>query len=670
MTSLALSAQSAPVLRLGSDVWSLLSALLDAGDVVRLLATGNRQFTDRVRLGARTFSVEWISCRYIQLDRVLEAASGIKSLHSLIFSEPRHRICCWTPISWTLLPPGLTSLSLTFVGAPGYVLQSEVTQSLSPSLTNLELVDKFHSLSEEYDYIEVTPPTIDLQTLPPSLHRLHIRSSRSLAMDPSHLPLLPPHLETLVLDFPPTFPEETPRNDRERVVFPSLPNSITKLKFKDNIQGHWHIDCATLPSSLETLTFNVQSFIAVCGGVRSHNCTNFDLEGMATHLTRLVEFSAQDLHVSASNVIRWIPPSVSRLRISIKNDGTEELATRLATHIGHSLVEHYPDFTTLDDVILNGKHDFAQLKLLRLRVYAPYPIQIIPTNVKALYVADNFTGQVPLGVRTLKISMAGPLYPCNFSLQHQLTSLKVGTPLQKSWLDHLPNTLETLKTVMTVPVWTELLLAMSEPTRLPNLRYINMLPHDVLPADAILRSPLPPQLRKLVICDLALPAAETLDETLLLNLRSSHLQDLSISFQIGALRVNHIGFFALLNALPSKLKILHFKGYHVPSSRWPVALPSTLTDFDVGIIDKGDATGLLEGWLGQLKVEDENQTPPFKLPDSLTRYQCFETSPYSLLLESFPPFLSALDIEDWQLRDKYFASRVPPSPSMILDVPK
>lgn len=664
--------QSAAILRLSSDIWTLLSECLESGDVFRLITTGNRALADRLRIGARTLKVRHVGTRYIELDRVFELASSFRKLSHLEITEPRHRVRCWTPISWNLLSCRLTSLSLSFVGALGFVLRDGVSGSTWPELLNLSLEDKLSEL--EHPEFGAEPLTqIDLRGLPPALQHLRVRSLRKVIFDPSHLNELPSTLETLNLNFKPCFDAETPLNEHGRFVFPSLPPNLKKLKFVDAEYAYWDVAGATLPASLELLKFRVSHLVACHREVPTHECSRFNFEGMAAKMPHLVELNVRDVLISVAEAIRLVPSSVTRLSISF-NESTTQDAELVVQHFGHLLFEHYTEWKALDEIISNGKNDLPLLKMINNRIPHHGTIEIFPEHVEELEIPHSFYGQVPLSVVSLKVwtDWGEPHDEVYVTPYHtNLTSFTLSYPMKMEWIERLPITLQKLTAELTDEVFVELLRVMSDTDRLSSLRTLKLLHTTDMDLDCFLSRPLPPQLTRLKILLNSDRFGERLNEAHLLNLRSStHLDRLAITSKHQPWR-NPIGFFDLLNNLPSKLKSLKLETYYVPSPQWPVILPATLTNLDIVNTNESDGVAALENWLGDLDERGELLlTPPFKLPASLTRYCCQKPVNKQLPLECLPPYLSQLNIGDTNLCNQYFASRVPPSPTMKLDVPE
>lgn len=653
-----LTLQSAPILRLSSDIWALLTDSLDFGDALRLIATGNRVLSDRVRTRARTLKVCHVSTRYIELDRVFDLLSTFKSLRHVEFREPIHKIRCWTPVAWNLPPQHLTSLSLSFVGAPNIFLQSDLPTSTFPGLINLSLVDDF--LSKGLMLSEFAP--IDLRVLPPSILRLHIQSTRSLIIDPSHLHSLPSLLESLELDFPPMFRKETATDNFKRVAFPPLPSSVKKLSFQDERYAHWRIDCATLPSSLEILQFKNGYYKPVLGDSGNYESSSFLLEGLATHLPRLVELSLKQLDLSVQDAVRLIPPSVTRLNLTLTGE-SETDASLIVSRFGHALMTFFPQWEPLAEIILNGKNDLPHLERLQLQSLPPESTCIIPKHVRNLELSRAFAGEIPLSVVHLGIRSSNGSADLNVTPQHKLTSLVLYIPFLKEWLYLLPPTLETLATHFFEDVWSEALRLMTDTDCLPNLRFIDLSDNIALPIDCLIERPLPPQLSRLSISLSPERLDEPPDESHLSNLRSStHLEELTLRFAQSTPSPAP-AFFALLNHLPSKLKLLCVYSDHLPVT-WPVVLPTTLKDFETRIIHLSNAGMLLRQW----QEDIEKQNSRFTLPPSLTRLCCpkYGSLPNELM-KSLPSCLSNVNLGLIFDTKMYFDSRVPPSPSLKLD---
>lgn len=643
---------NAPILRLSSDIWPQLSCYIGPNDAVRLIAVGNRVISSRVRQSAHALKLSWSSCSYIDFDRVFGLAFKFKDLRNFSFIDPTSQIRCWTPISWNLLSSRVTSLSLSFVGAIDFLLQPNLCTSHWPGLLSLDLASQVHR--PYFGQRNTNSPPIDLCTLPPSLQHLRIHCNAPIVIDPTHLHSLPPNLETLELDFIPAFVINTPREAFGRVMLPSLPNSIKKILLRDSQWDHWQINAAKWPTSLESFRFTVGCFIAIHGDLMAQMCSRFNLERIGHRLPHLTDLQLQ-LSMSVADAVRLIPRTVTCLRLTLAR-GTEEDAKLVLSRFGDSLADQYHNWTELNLGILDGSHPLPRLEKLSLpQLVCPKPI--IPPFVTRLQVPDTFEGEIPLGITQYFVSRTEetPSQPAfNITPQHKLTNLMLSYTFQASWLERLPSTLETLAVRMKAEDWPETLRVMSETNRLPNLNRINLM-KTLFPLEIAISAPIPPQLRRLSISVSSPHWGEPLKPVLLSNLRSSkHLEYFSLTIE-GEHAKNPVGFFELLNNLPTHLKQFRLRSNYLPSAKWPVVFPSTIRHLGLAVREPA------------IQAESESSSIALTLPRSLTRFFCPKIlSPSSIDL---PPTISILSFGDTGFKSEYFASRVPPSPNSLLDLP-
>lgn len=651
--------QNSPILRLSSDIWTLIANVLDYGDLHRLIAIGNRPLADRLRLGAESLKVNWVLHDYIYLDRVFETITRFKNLRSFEFREPRHKILCWTPVSWHLLPQQLTSLSLSFVGAPGIFLLPGTPASVCPGLINLDLAD---DLEERYTLNKGNTLTkIDLNGLPPTLLRLRIRSARGLIIDPSHLQLLPLHLENLVLDFAPSFPKDIPRTAHSRIPLPPLPPCIKDLMFGDSSSDYWHVDCNSLPASLERLAFKVDAYTAYHGDLTNPDGSTFNLEGMTTRFPNLVELELSWVQFSVADAIRLIPSSVTRLSLEFPTS-TDHEASLINLHFGHRLTRYNSNCKALDEIIQNGQNALPRLSWLRMLDDEVENVKVIPKNVTKLQLIHHVNAEVPLSVVKFGVFASWkPLrYRFNITPLHKLTYLRLSLLFKKVWLEQLPNTLEKVRLNMDSDVWFELVLLMNQKDRLPNLCYIQL--YKMMNFDSLTSTPLPPQLERLTVKLEFAYTSQDLTDSHLSNLRLSHLKTLHLITWHETLD-NCADHFEILNNLPSNLKRLKLDTCNMFSTQWPVIMPSSLTDIDVRFTH---ANRQAIKW----DTDDEHDSevrPSLVLPASLTRLCATQSDAKSLSSSFLPPSLSVLFMNSLGTVGEYFASRVPPASGMQLN---
>lgn len=637
----------APLYRLDASSWACLASFLDSGSVFRLSAMSGR-LSSLLRSAIQDLELEWISSRFLDLSTVLSAVRSYSHVYRLVFRQPKSTIRCWTPIDWQLLPPTLTSLTMSFLGAPSLLLVPGLLKSTLPGLLHLEVEDARPS----YAAVErTTASKISFLDAPPCLLTLRVKSRLPLLLIANELSSLPSCLETLDLDFKALFEEE---KENVAATIPSLPRSLKYLKITDKSTHYWEVRLADLPASLETLEIesenswprlitsdNAQDFA-------SDICTLVYIEGAATHLVNLKRLIAPNLTVGPEQVFSLLPRSLTEIDLVIDlsyetpNEVLEYLGPRLL-----SVVEPRWD-GMIDDLIRDRSFTLSRLK--RVVTHEYYRAEVfLPDSITDLAMDScSKHDRLPQSIRKLKFDFGiQPDVEVLWNPSHLLETLSVTQgSIPTHLIETLPNTLRKMEISMDDKAFGFLLEFASRASNLPNLTTLKNNKSTSL--DSIQH--VPTQLRKLRI---SAAHNSLLGQGMPEALSASNIEYLSITMLPRPRTASHSDreaeFTALLNTLPTKLKGLELFSDHPLSLYPPVKLPSSLTSLH----------GSTTRPRGNLSVEGR-----LELPDSLTRLTLHPACPFPI--ECLPPNLSLYEANDTGDEKEYLKSRVPPTPEQEL----
>ena len=656
------------LLSLDADVWSCISVFLGPSDLPRLLIVGNRTLMTRLKSGVRSINLEWLSYRYIDLDQVFTSILKLDNATSVTFRQPTNWIRCWTPVNWSLLSTSLTSLSLTFLGAPSVFLNPERPHSILGSLRHLVLEDL---LSKVMQNVEENTSEISLLRLPPALLSLAIRSRRYLRFSVEELEQsLPPCLEDLELFFPVVFMESdrltTMDGGGTQATFPCMSQPLRRLKVLDGSDQHWLIRFEDLPVTLETFHFAVHQWRAVqpTHEANRHPCSIIDLRG-AKKLVNLKTLRATDLVSKVMEVMPLLPSSLTELDLDFQDEDDEQLDEAVAL-LGPKLTDLV--FCGVNGVVsafLSGDGPRLFPKVHTLNVYNSYaPYSRLPDNLTSLtHCTDDIPDSLPLSIRryTLvtpygenSIIPTLPWTPQHLNLESLTLPLR---PLPACWYESLPPSLLKLKTRLSAIDCEEFLQYLTstagtngEPNSIPSSSpsTCSRLPNlEIFKNEAVVRwhclgllsSSSMPRLRK-VRLDIAesfisnTPACMSTLEAL----ASSNVEHMSLKVRFKRSFMEGEMVVPLLNHLPRGLKSLRFASSHYVESSWPVKLPSTLQSlqmFRLRISSAADGVNVdREGEkCATPKGIDSFQFPPSLVLLAMNTHSLFP-------LETLPPHLS------------------------------
>lgn len=638
-----------PIYGLDATSWSDVVSFLGPGDVIRL-CSANYHLSSTLKSAIRDLSLDWVSPRYIDFDKVLPVVCSFTRIASLTFYQEMSTIRCWTPVNWRLLPSSLTFLSMSFLGAPCQILSSGLVGSILPSLAHLILKEELI-----YDEGKTTtlPPTCTFDSLPPGLITLHVESHRPLSIVPAELANLPRFLESLELLFPPVFTDDKTNFVALRsgllAPLPILPSGLKRLLLLDDRSSFWLVRCANLPTSIETLQVKANVWIphilpsnepSPSGG----SC--IDLTGASTRLMNLTRFQIAGVQLTPEQATALLPPSVTEIdaRVSL----TPSTPDNIIQHIGPKLVKLSGFGSAGGETIIGVLSKFSQThfsRLIKLELSHKANISIsVPDSVTDLQVSFlSSLKELPLSVVELKgmPNSFDSLRPSLWTPNHRIVSLSLfGTENFEdvSQLRDLPSTIRKLDGNFSDKAFCSLLQLVSEAPSLANL--IQLRNFISLKEGSI--SHIPRQLRKLMIKFKATPSS--FDRLLADTIASSELDELDMTLypfsgssekdeddlSEAEMEETETLVFQLLNRLPKTLKRFFFVSPVRPSYRWPVKLPYGLRDLDLARLFTVEEPKVSN------RLRDSQSL--LELPDSLTRITLHNVDPF--LLEHLPAYLS------------------------------
>ena len=649
------------LLMLDQSAWSVILGLLDPSDLPRLMLVGNQQLLARLKSSVRELTLEWRSSRYIDMESVLSPVSLFPNVTRLYFRQIGCTVRSWTPADWTLLPSQLTSLRLSFAGAPLLFLSQERTDLALPQLLHLDL--------EETTTLRIDQsPTgkLGLLHLPSSLLSLRIHRDPETSLVVDELAHLPPGLQSLELEFTPILVGQSRLQLTHPVDLPPMPATLRRLSLRDASSSHWIIRSKELPSTLESLEFDSASS-APCSalllqdGQSVRHCSTLYFDGAETHLPNLRYLRLKTATIAADLMMNCIPRSVTAVDLLLCPPTRESpecaafidfIAQRLISY--RSVPTSQPWFDW--DVNFNPSRP-SMLKSLSLasnrQIELPESIEDLmyesscsgnpimpPKGVKTLHVHCNF----PIG-----ILLSSPL-PHLQELILSTTCLYDGPDPTFDWLSALPDSLTSISASMEGGVLSILFSLMRATDRLQNLAFITS---DMIIDASYAFQGIPPQLKDLTVT-INLEQGRTIPPSILASLKASHLRKLAITLishleSWNTLKIVH----DIMASLPETLEHFELIG-NVPVLPWTVNLPPMLKHLKI----RCDAWRSVNS--ERLIFGNDPVPPRTRFPDSLTRLHTF----YALKvpLESLPPYLSEY-ICTHNTEEPYFASRVAPSSS-------
>lgn len=176
-----------PILRLESDAWSSITALLFFDEVRNLLLTGNRKLTQLVGNTARSFMIER-RLHSIDLDCILHTAKSTPNLREIHIQAWIGGYKLIAPLRHLDFPSKLTKLIGVFTNALNFFLVAHDISQLAPTLTHLHLRGVFESRLE-----------LGNLRFPPNLQTLALESSVIVIQKEEEIANLPRTLTNLEL---------------------------------------------------------------------------------------------------------------------------------------------------------------------------------------------------------------------------------------------------------------------------------------------------------------------------------------------------------------------------------------------------------------------------------------------------------------------------------------
>lgn len=666
---------STPILSLAPDIWTLISCLLDNGELLRLDSVGNHGLSSRIRQGARHLSSTWHGPHFIDFAQVFGSVAPFRYMDSLEFRAEHKYLCHWTPVPWHSLTTQLVHLNLRFSGSVEEIMSTPWTLSRWPNLRSLILEDL---QSAKFDCNEIC----DFSGLPASMEVLRIIATRGIYINPLQLADLPRGLEVLELRFNPLALIELDDSSKAPVFqasamkyrLPRLPDTITELILRDCEALNWHVVFEDLPKSLRICELDFCS--------AHHNpkanaeqsiFSSVNLCGIATHLPKLHTFIARNTRVFDDQFSTLIPPSITYLDLDVQKSSflDEEGVSESTPCIAWASLRRYRLR------IRRTHHQTSHSAMLRPMVGLQYldaihqdddALSNLPDTITSLRAAVVFPTMIPPKLVVLKLSNGFLPHPQDVTIPfvfpntlRRLKMLKHGTGrnLPEEVLFALPDSLEELAASITPQTCNLLFTQMRSFQRFPHLKDIKL--ENQVTYEAL--TTLPNQLQKLKIWLIvtADPPSSRRTEKALRSLSQSNLVALRLKLSIADFSNPTPGaVIEFVKNLPTSITKLKLAVPCALTKNWPIVWPPRLKS----LIWK--ATEFSSDFRSPATRNERGPSFAFQFPQTLTRLTLKQPSLPILLL---PPYLSAPGLgTDLSLQSCYFETCEPPAhnPELIL----
>lgn len=545
------ASSDAPILRLDSDVWALVSEFATPNSLTKLSML-SEQLSQRIKRGTRVLKLCWTAVHYITLSTVLKGISSCPKVLEVSFTAEDVLKPHWTPVDWSLLPQQLTSLTLAFSGSITNLFTPNGFNVWLPSLITLNASEQ--NLGKGY----ADRSLIRLSGLPSSLVDLRLTSKRSFRVPYLDYFTLPPGLDTLKLDMLVSLVDGEPLSaQRTKVAFPTLPSSVRELLWYSS-DSPVHVELATLPRSLELFHFKTGAAILL-GSFESSMVTT--LTGANTDLPHLKSFLVAGLVADVPQALATIPSSATQLKFKLHGTG---IASK------ENLQRLIPKMTFCDGRetrwigdVLAGEIAAPMLEFLQIgtedRLALPYAYLTGPSTpgLKMLNIIQ------PHSVDSVLNSSLSLSHLSHLRLPHRDYTLTSET------LSLLPDSLELLYGSFSETLLAELFDLIRTKNRFPKLRELETT-HEL--SAYTFTAAIPPQLERLSTW--LKFNAQGFPDSLRDILQPSLLKRLDV--RLGSIPAEAEVCVALLNALPAQLTHLELRSDVAPASNWPVIFPSTL----------------------------------------------------------------------------------------------
>lgn len=456
--------EKAPILRLYPDFWTHISRLLVNSDIIRLMTIGCAELSDSVSAGMRSFSLEWHSAAYLDLELVSRLISR-SPYTSLSIKTRGNRTLVWKPTSTDLWRPNLVQLELNFYGSIEHALAaSRPLHTQLPLLTSLTLRDP-------NTVVRDVESAISFKNLPPALLKLHLTSASAYQLCAADLKSLPSSLKTLWLDVMTWIDDRATSDDalapttstpRDRsLTLETFPPRLTVLALRGSGTRSWRIK--QLPSQI--VEFHLFGSLAEAG-TAGHA---FNLETLSTlqHLQTLnmpnTEF--RDLQViprSVTSLSCWLGAmqfSDAQVPMHIRSAATDIRGI-------HCFVSRTIQPTSLTSLVYSIDPSHWQL--------FTFPSTLTELNAPTLY-----KGMLPESLTSLSIQSLGERFLVPgahpWLLPPRLKVLRLSSDLgrwqrgkMRKIMRHLPASIESFEAPFCRP-WLMFLLAQHQKGFLPAL---------------------------------------------------------------------------------------------------------------------------------------------------------------------------------------------------------
>ena len=597
----------APIFRLKTDVWTLISDFLAENDLTRLLLTGNTAFTSTLHT-MTTMRLQWKSSAYLDLTRMLKVHSGLKYDKIAIKSLFKEQLVWQSRQAAEMLPGTLRSLSLDFFGSIAFILAIPSLSQLYPSLKFKRLVDSSSLRLKEVK-------GLSFKYLPTQLQELRLSGNIIIHLTQDDLLNLPTGLIALCLN---VIVRDASSKTTQGLHLTSLPDSIETLSLRGLSTIAWTIE--RLPQMLRF--FRLEGF---CRSHHNHDGTGHKLPlSLLSGLAHLTSLDIPNTELFAPDDLALFPSTLTSLNcwFDILPEGS------IPSHLLPAMRKLGAVRNPLS-AVTSPETDLCNLTSLTYslgELASKFPPSLTELHANSFYI-----GTLPPSLKSLSFSTyrrAPNVLPAGYPwlLPPTLQELSVSIPalyaFTRPLLRSLPPTLRSLRMNL---AWQNILYLTSR-------SQAGLLPHFEALTNAASMTPyalanLPPTLTSLKgsINKSARQRKNLQPE--LVHLRHSRIRHLELQFYSGGAAFLHILRNLPLSCTSLSLWLAPDSNFH-SSFSWPPNLQALR----------------LSGY------PSYNPTP-----------QAIEADPiFNNLLSVLPPHLSELTLKDNNYQ-RYFDSRKPPS---------
>lgn len=460
-TTLSSTDQHAPLLRLDSYTWSLITPYLPSNELFTLFLAGSVALKQKLALTSH-FCGKSVFAKFPNLNKVVDTAhSLLKNVTSFTYAAAfkNQRIIV---MDWRNRLPNLRKLNLAFDGCLDSLSSVGSINACWPLLEELILRESENHWAVYDDTLN--SKLFNLSTLPEGLRILRLFCHRSTSIHPSHLLSLPSTLEELTLDTMIRFVADPPSQDVPDIEYAirDLPTpSLKSLTLRCGRTCYWKVSLRHLPSSLTAL--HVLGSCSMPMQYSSVTSVKVDWEDVSPTLCKIATLSLAQATVPLPS-LETLPASVTRLtsKLDVKR---EDPMSRYKPHF-KSFVSFYSGGLTpmaLTTYFLEHLPDISpHLQHLHIEAVPSYTGAKLPDSITHLQCNHISIALLPAKLEKLqcqRLTLPNPKVEgelrafghIDFNLPPTLKSIRISTNALSSHhvlIGGLPASLETLEALV------------------------------------------------------------------------------------------------------------------------------------------------------------------------------------------------------------------------------